>query len=172
MGKHFKKYIFLLIVLIGLLVVGYLKYPKTSNNNENIEQASEENEFTEELEPEITPSTIDLERALNYISYNIADISPIKPVLGGSWHVVRMWAAEETIYSQDIQLYAEYEDGHIMRKVLLTVSVGGGETAHKVEAVFEPGEADWQIIQGEDIAFGKSLFLYEKNDQNGEWVKK
>lgn len=101
-----------------------------------------------------------------YVSKNIASLSPTKPVLGGSWHVVRFW------FASDLQFYAEYEDGHILRRILIEVAVGQDlKPSYKVKAYLEPGESDWTLRQGKDIIYGKPLDLYEYDQVKG-WIKK
>lgn len=103
--------------------------------------------------------------AMNYVAAHIGDISPENPVLGGNWQVTRFWFVSDS----DQDVYAEYEDGHIMRRVLLKTEVSGKEIYWERKAFFEPGESDWNLKTGQDSQFGKSLDLYI--NQGGEWVK-
>ena len=100
--------------------------------------------------------------AMAYIAKNIADLSPAEPVLGGTWFVIRFWFVDDTNF------YAEYEDGHILRKIL----VSKRDSRYTVDGFFEPGENDWVLKEGEDAFFGKPLDLYEFDEGTARWVRK
>ena len=102
------------------------------------------------------------------VSEKINEISPVGPVLGGQWYVNRFWFIQES----NKDFYLEYEDGHIMRRLLAETEKANQSLNHKIIAVFEPGEVDWKLIQGEDKFFGQSLDLYEYSDELETWVKK
>lgn len=98
----------------------------------------------------------------------IADISPVEPVLGGSWYVLRFWF----VNGSNLDFYAEYEDGHILRRVLLQAQEKEMGLNYEVVAYFEPGEAQWALKSGQDTQFGKNLDLFEFNDTLGRWTKR
>lgn len=102
------------------------------------------------------------------IAGKISDLSPAKPVLGGKWYVARFWF----VLGSDDYVYVEYEDGHIMRRILARAEGLGESPAYKVIAYFEPGENDWELKRGEDTTVGKPLDLYEFDENKNEWVKK
>jgi len=103
------------------------------------------------------------EEIMNYTTENIVSLSPQEPVLGGSWHIIRFW------FATDSDIYAEYEDGHVLRQILISVKEGPD---YKVIGYFESGEDGWQIKVGEDTQFGKPLDLYERDNETGKWIKK
>lgn len=108
------------------------------------------------------------EKTIKDISEKINELSPVKPVLGGKWYVNRFWFIQES----NKDFYVEYEDGHIMSRLLIeTEKVGQGLT-YKIIGVFEPGEVDWKLMEGEDKFFGQSLDLYEYSNELEMWVKK
>jgi len=174
----------LIIALTIILVAGFYGYknwakntaPETVQNKEIY--AESQNPQKEEIGGKVqnteanTESLDNTAQTINYITSNIADISPIKPVLGGKWNVIRVWIIKNAEETNDIQAYIDYEDGHITRRVLATIFIESSEITHKVEAVFKPGEDDWALIQGNDTAFGKSLLLYKKDNSTGKWQKK
>ena len=102
------------------------------------------------------------------VAQMIGEISPVKPVLGGHWFVDRFWF----IIGSDSSFYVEYEDGHIMRRVLLEAQEKETGLSYEVIAYFEPGESDWVLKSGKDKQFGKNLDLYEYDENIKEWVKK
>ena len=102
------------------------------------------------------------------VAEKIGDISPVKSVLGGSWYVNRFWFIKDS----DENFYVEYEDGHILRQVLLNAEKTKDELNYKVIGYFEPGETTWILKEGEDLFFGKGLDLYEYDEESSRWVKK
>ncbi|KKT76222.1 MAG: hypothetical protein UW72_C0009G0022 [Parcubacteria group bacterium GW2011_GWF2_44_7] len=100
----------------------------------------------------------------------IAQISPVEPVLGGKWYVNRFWFIDGSYSS----FYVEYEDGHIMRRVLLTAdtSQAPANIAYHVDAYFEPGDSDWILKTGKDQKSGLSLILYEYDQNLKRWTKR
>jgi len=102
------------------------------------------------------------------VAQTIGDISPVQPVLGGHWFVDRFWF----VSGSDQDFYVEYEDGHILRRVLLQAQEKETGLSYQVLAYFESGESDWVQKSGQDTGFGKSLDLYEFDDSLKSWVKK
>ena len=102
------------------------------------------------------------------VAQTISDISPVEPVLGGHWFVERFWFIKDS----DNIFYVEYEDGHILRRVLLQAQEKETGLSYEVLAYFESGESDWVLKSGQDTQFGKNLDLYEFDDSLKSWVKK
>jgi len=102
------------------------------------------------------------------VAQTIAAISPVKPVLGGHWFVDRFWF----VVGSDSDFYVEYEDGHILRRVLLEAQEKETGLSYQVAAYFESGESDWILKTGQDTQFGKGLDLYEYDQDLKSWVKK
>jgi hypothetical protein len=102
------------------------------------------------------------------ISAKMGDLSPVKPVLGGRWYATRFWF----VSSSNSDAYIEYEDGHIMGRILVGIEGAEGKNSYKVIGYFEPGENDWVLKQGRDTMSGKPLDLYEYDNNKKEWVKK
>lgn len=98
----------------------------------------------------------------------ISEISPTKAVLGGKWFVTRYWF----IAGSDNNFYAEYEDGHIMGRVLIEAGKQDNKLNYRLIAYFEPGENDWVLKTGEDKFLGTPLELYEYSEELGQWIKK
>jgi len=128
---------------------------ETQNQNARIEKSLEEKK-----------SELFRQGTMNDLAAKIGKISPVKPVLGGSWHITRFWFAD------DRNVYIEYEDGHIMSRILVQISGAEEKPEYKVIASFEPGENDWVLKTGKDTMAGKQLDLYEYNTDNKEWVKR
>ncbi len=82
------------------------------------------------------------------IGENIGVIAPEDATVGGTWYVTGIEFADPDY------AYVEYEDGHDMRKILITYVVDPGFDA-EVIAYFEPGDATtWDLVSGEDEASG------------------
>ena len=67
----------------------------------------------------------------------------------------------------DKDIYVEYEDGHILRRILIE----SGEE-YSLIGYFEPGETDWELKDGEDKFFGSQLDLYEFDQESNQWIKR
>ncbi len=102
------------------------------------------------------------------VAQMIGEISPAKPVLGGHWFIDRFWF----VNGSDKDLYVEYEDGHIMRRILLEAQEKETGLNYEAVAYFEPGESDWVLKSGKDKQFGKNLDLYEYDENLKSWEKK
>ena len=103
------------------------------------------------------------------VAQKIGELSPEKEVLGGKWFVDRFWFIDGS-YST---VYVEYEDGHIMRKLLLTANLSQmPKISYKVDAVFEPGESDWVLKSGKDQKSTLPLILFEYSEAQKRWIQK
>jgi len=118
--------------------------------------------------PSIGENEITREEVMTDLVNKIASISPAKPVLGGSWYINRFWFIKDS----NKDFYIEYEDGHIMRQVLVEAGKKNGNLNYKVVAYFEPGENDWELKQGEDKFRGEILNLYEHSEELNQWIRK
>jgi len=141
------------VFLIIVIIIGIFFYIKNTN-----------------LLPENHSEEIQLGRQeiMQDITEKIADISPAEPVLGGSWFVSRFWFVKEN----NENFYVEYEDGHILRRILLKAEKKGNKIDYELIGYFEPGETTWLLKQGQDPFFGKNLDLYEYNQESKLWLKK
>lgn len=165
MGKK----LLIIIILLGILIAGIFFYKQKFNHwpwqvrSVNDEEGQKKESLFDKW---LTKKTEGLERepVMEYVSNNIIDLSPEKSVLGGQWHVNRFWF----VFGSDKDFYVEYEDGHIMRKILMKVEDG----KYKVVGFFEPGEDDWVLKSGDDLQFGKPLELYEFNRNQNKWIRK
>jgi len=149
-----------MLIIIAALVIGGIYYLVTSS----ILYPTEE----ESPEKPLTTKEISREEIIKDISERINEISPVEPVLGGKWYVLRFWFIKES----NKDFYVEHEDGHIMRQILLEANKTEQGLNYEVIGVFEPGEVDWELKQGEDKFFGESLDLYEYNEELENWIKK
>ena len=115
------------------------------------------------------PQEIQLDRQelMEDIVKKIGDISPVKPILGGDWHVNRFWFIKDS----DENFYVEYEDGHILRQVLLNTEKEEDKLNHEVIGYFEPSETTWVLEKGKDPFFGENLDLYEYDKESRVWAK-
>ena len=157
--------IFLVVVVILILLFAM----DSENNPENNSSANDQGI------PSFTPLPSDLPRAsgekadiLADIAQKIGEISPVQPVLGGKWFIDRFWF----VSGSNEKVYAEYEDGHILRKILLRVDSRENKYSYEVLAYFEPGDSDWAVKTGADSEIGKALELYEFDETRQSWVNK
>jgi hypothetical protein len=144
-----------MLIIIAALVAGGICYV-----NKNWNPVSEN-----PLEKPPATKEITRDEVIKDVSERINEISPVEPVLGGKWYVLRFWFIQDS----NKDFYVEYEDGHIMRQILAKTDQG---LNHEIIGVFEPGEVDWELKQGEDKFFGSLLDLYEYNEELEAWIKK
>ncbi len=166
----------LILAWIGSYRLKYHTWPwvdiKSAVNNarnnigENATTTIQNNEAKIEPSPEQKKSEAFRQAVMNDLSGKIIQLSPVKPVLGGNWFVDRFW------FANDNDVYIEYEDGHILARILISVEGQEGNLKYNVVGYFEPGENDWILKQGKDTMLGKRLDLYEFDQVKGQWVKK
>jgi len=175
-----KKQIYILIILFlvlaGSIFVFHKKYDKWPWQR-NVVLPSPKNSDSEISLTPPTPSAIFSQTAkglreliMEDVAKRINEISSVKPVLGGKWYVLRFWFVNDL----DNTFYVECEEGHIMRKFLITadISEAPNEFSYQVDAIFDAGESDWFLISGEDRLSGLPLILYEYDENLGRWIKK
>ena len=169
-----KKQTIILIVLILILIGGiflyqqkYAKWPWQKEVNMPLP--------TETASPESGGSILptaksDRDFVMEDAVGKISQLAPEPPVLGGQWFVSRFWFVD----GSDNTFYVEYEDGHILRQLLLVAdtSQAPNKISYAVKAFFTPGESDWVLQSGQDEAAGHSLILYEYDQARGRWVQK
>ena len=103
---------------------------------------------------------------ISFFTERINDISPEKPVLGGKWFVTRFRFVE------DNNVYVEYEDGHIARAFLLSLTKTTGSVPdYKIVGYFEPGPMEFKLLSGEDTQKGKPQEIYEYSETAKKWVQ-
>lgn len=172
--KKIIKWLVLILVLIFVVAVFYWQDVKKifSPLSEDILKKNTENENKKE---EISPSPTSEENQkiqetrndfINYVSKNISSLSPQAPVLGSHWEVNRFWFIKDSI------AYVEYEDGQILRQILVESKETEGKINYKVLGYFEPGNNEWILREGDDPYFGKTGDLYEWDDINKNWKKR
>lgn len=181
MLNKYKKQSWLAAVLAASLLGIFFYKNKLKSNNKAVIKQEEQAEIRAErkLEEASENGIIEIpeegkneKEIIKFISSNIQSLFSTKPVPEESLHVNRFWFAKNAAGLDKTLVYAEYEDGHIMKKVLVEVDAAQIPFSASIKALFKAGEADWNIIQGEDLAFGKPLLLYEKDEKTGEWSKK
>ncbi|MDD4902770.1 MAG: hypothetical protein PHE24_06605 [Patescibacteria group bacterium] len=167
-----KKQTIILIVLIFVLIGGIFLYRQKYDNwpwqkgaivaSPTATASPSGGALTGEKEPR--------EIVMEDVAVKISQLSPEKAVLGGKWFVTRFWFVDGS-YST---FYVEYEDGHIMRQMLLVAdtSQAPSKISYTVQAFFTPGESDWVLQSGKDQTSGLSLILYEYDQNIGRWVQK
>lgn len=89
-----------------------------------------------------------------YIKANINVLAPEPPSLGGTWSVTSIqFAYPEGKPEAFTGIYVVYEDGHDLRKILLSVSDQKNPESVSRIAYFKPGETtDWQVAEGTDTS--------------------
>lgn len=104
------------------------------------------------------------------VAAKIGQLAPTEPVLGGQWFVTRFWFIDGSYAT----LYAEYEDGHILRQILLTADTSQApkKLTYKVDAYFEAGESGWLLKSGKDQESNLPLILFEFDQSQNKWARK
>jgi len=66
---------------------------------------------------EICPLSSEKQLVKKYIEENIANLSVVEPVLGGSWMAIDIEFLHDELFDEDL-VYVVYEDGHIQAWLL------------------------------------------------------
>ncbi|MBI2454062.1 MAG: hypothetical protein HYV54_00585 [Parcubacteria group bacterium] len=103
---------------------------------------------------------------IKFFSEKINEVSPEKPVLGGRWFVSRFRFVDKN------NVYVEYEDGHVTRAFLLTLTKTSGSVPdYRIVGFFEPGALGYKLLAGEDATKGQPQEIYEYNETAKKWLK-
>ncbi|MFH0852409.1 MAG: hypothetical protein V1845_02310 [bacterium] len=160
-----KKQIIILIILIFILIGGIFLYRQKYQ-----QKGSGTVSPTPTASPETSIAKDPREIVMEDAAAKIAELSPEEPVMGGHWFASRFWFID----GSNNTFYVEYEDGHILRQLLLVADTSQApeKISYAIKAYFTPGESDWVLKSGQDDMSGRSLILYEYNEQVGRWVQK
>ncbi|MFA6436724.1 MAG: hypothetical protein WC242_01215 [Candidatus Paceibacterota bacterium] len=141
----------IVILIIIILVIGGTIYCLSRIKKETPESTlfREDNSVSVPL----TKETIDS------ISKNINQLSPEKPVLGGSWHLIRFSLIDKS------RLYVEYGDNQNTRQLLLQKK----DDLWQVIGFFHSGKDMWKLVSGSDPYMGANVSIYEVDLKTGEW---
>ncbi len=172
-----KKQIIILLILLAVLTGSFFLYKEKF-------QRWPWQKFSGLVSPTVTPEnssstsaspSVSLEEkepreiVMEDLVKRISEISPEKAVLGGKWFIDRFWFVDGSYNS----FYVEYEDGHILRRILLTADLSQmPKISSHVAASFEPGESDWILKSGKDQKSGLPLILYEYDETSKTWIQK
>ena len=146
MVKNFNKTNAVLIVslLLFLAFVGYLVFTEAGRDGYNLDRAD----------------------VIEFFTQRINEVSPEPAVLGGKWFVTRFRFVDKN------NVYVEYEDGHIARAFLLTLTKKVGSAPdYRIVGFFEPGPLGYKLLAGEDAAVNQPQEVYEYNETAGKWLK-
>jgi len=172
-----KKQIIILLILLAVLASAlflykekFQRWPWQKFSGLVSPTATPEATSNTSASPSVLPTEKEpREIVMEDVAKRISELSPEKAVLGGKWYVNRYWFVDGSNNS----FYVEYEDGHIMRRLLLTADLSQmPEISYKTDAFFEPGESDWILKSGKDQRSGLPLLLYEYDDTVGRWMQK
>ena len=109
---------------------------------------------------------LDKEDVVEFFTQKINEVSPEPPVLGGKWLVTRFRFVDGNM------VYVEYEDGHIARAFLLTLTKTVAMAPdYRIVGFFEPGPLGYKLLAGEDSVAGQPQEIYEYNETVGKWIK-
>ena len=109
---------------------------------------------------------LDREDVIEFFTQKINEVSPEPPVLGGKWLVTRFRFVDGNM------VYVEYEDGHIARAFLLTLTKTVAMAPdYRIVGFFEPGPLGYKLLAGEDSAAGQPQEIYEYNETVSKWIK-
>lgn len=163
-----KKTIIILLVLV-VVFVGALVVYQQSYKHWPWQNVAESPIVTGSPEASGTPRVkTQRDRIMEDVAQKIAELSPEQPTSGKNWAVDRFWF----VSGSDLDFYVEYEDGHLLDRILLKAQPESSGFSYKVVAFFTAGESDWILQSGTDEQFGKGLDLYEYDSGSKIWVKK
>jgi len=114
---------------------------------------------------EISRPQISRQEVMESVTKNISNLSPVEPVLGGKWNTINFWFAE------NFNFYVDYEDGHILRRLLVSIEGKTENPEYKIIGFFEPGDDQWILKEGKNPIFDKPLDLYGWDGIKSEWTK-
>lgn len=97
----------------------------------------------------------------DYIKKNISSFAKEPASLGGTWFVQSIEFAYLEGHPDEFNaIYVVYEDGHDLRKILLSVLDRTKPETMEVGAYFKPGDTtDWTLSEGTDTAKGNEKFI-------------
>ncbi len=143
-----------------------LKIPLIRNKIEEIIGNQTQKESPEdETQEEVSRPEISREEIMEYVTKDISNLSPVKPALGGKWGVINFWLAD------DFSFYVDYEDGHILRRLLISVEGKTENPEYKIIGFFEPGDDNWVLKEGKDTVSDETLDLYGWDEKEEKWAK-
>lgn len=120
----------------------------------------------------ITLSSLSQSRTLfiNYIKTNISALAPEPATMGGSWFPTELtFASPEGKPEEFSAIYAIYEDGHDLRRILLSVPDRTNPSKSSVIAYFKPGAStDWALSSGADSARSLEKVLINLMNETAE----
>lgn len=119
-------------------------------------EQAEERKKQEEAQKKISSLTKSRQAFIDYIKNNISKLAPEAASVGGTWFVQSVeFAYQEGEPENFSAIYVVYEDGHDLRKILLTVVDNNTPSSVSRTAYFKPGSStDWQLAEGTDTAKG------------------
>ncbi|MBI4994933.1 hypothetical protein HZC21_04815 [Candidatus Peregrinibacteria bacterium] len=114
------------------------------------EKAKEIEEAAKKAQLEVNAKQI----FIDYIKKNISALVKEPASLGGTWFVQNIeFAFPEGKPDEFNAIYVVYEDGHDLRKILLSVPDRTDPAKMQVAAYFKPGDStDWVLAEGADTA--------------------
>ena len=100
---------------------------------------------------------------MNFVEKNIENITPYIPSPEAAWRILRF------AFVSDESAYVEYEDGHIVSRLLLRCIKLEGDIKCENVGLFEAENFAWKLVSGEDPFSEKVTQYYEK--RQGAWRK-
>lgn len=120
------------------------------------QERAEELKKQEEADKKVESLAQSRQTFIDYIKSHIGELAPEAASVGGTWFVQSAeFAYPEGEPGNFIAIYVVYEDGHDLRKILLTVADKNTPSSVSRVAYFKPGDStDWQLADGTDTAKG------------------
>lgn len=165
---------FFIVIIAGILIGGISFYLWESKYALPVQFAAagktDISQSAKDAEEEANRAKIlesDRAEIISYVEKNIDKLAGEKPVSGDSWTAVRIWFIDENNF------YVDYKDiASNLRRILVFRPVGGKEAIYEVRGRFLPGENGWVLQSGADISGASPVRLYEKSEQDNEWIIK
>ncbi|GEM_PF-3985133 len=132
----------------------------------------QERQAQEDAQKKATMLSQSRQTFIDYIKSHISELAPEPPSVGGTWSVQSVeFAYPEGQPENWSSLYIVYEDGHELRKILLSVPDQKAPEKMTRVAYFKPGSStDWQLTEGTDTAKGTERSKINLTSTNGEEV--
>lgn len=141
--------------LTALAAEKKLEQEKAKLAQEAVKKAEKEEALKVQLESQKAEAQANAKQIFtDYIKKNISSLAKEPASVGGTWFVQSIqFAHPEGKPDEFNAIYVVYEDGHDLRKILLSVSDRVDPTKMQVTAYFKPGDStDWTLAEGADTA--------------------
>ncbi|MFH1290643.1 MAG: hypothetical protein ABIH92_04510 [Nanoarchaeota archaeon] len=158
-----KKTLFTIVLVFVIIFLGY-KYMQKDDGVEE-EKTPEQIEQEEQVAQEAEENAREI--IMLAAAQQMNDLSPHETI--GKWFPVKFWFDRNDTDNQYV--YIDYEDGHMMYRMLTEVLEVDNGLEFSIIGKFESGDEEWELTEGEDYLYGKVFDIYNWNPDTNHSVK-